>query len=107
KRVAAKGLISQYYSQLTEGCGNEGCTNEYCASSDQFRFRDTDRNSLAVQALDLCKTKAQLCERRPSKMSRLPESHEDGPSWFDPAGMGARNKDLSPSSSSSAIKVGL
>lgn len=107
KRVAAKGLISQYYTQLTEGCGNECCTNEFCASSHQFCLRDKDRNGLALQALELCKTKAKLCERRPSKMSRVPEPNDDGPSWYDPLGSGTRIQDTSPSSSSLASKIGI
>jgi ubiquitin-protein ligase E3 A len=106
KRVAAKELISQYYSQLTEGCGNEACSNQNCASSQQFIFKDTDRNILAVKALNLCKVKAELCERRPSKISRLPNEDEDGPSYYMPVGLGAKSKSHSPTVSTSAAKIG-
>uniref|UniRef100_A0A0B6ZJY5 HECT-type E3 ubiquitin transferase n=1 Tax=Arion vulgaris TaxID=1028688 RepID=A0A0B6ZJY5_9EUPU len=108
KRVAARGLISQYYSQLTEGCGNDACSNENCASSHQFRFKDSDKNTLAVQALSLCKIKAKLCERRPIKISRLPtDGDADGPSYYKPVGMGAKSKIPSPTSSYSATNIGL
>ncbi|KAH9496020.1 Ubiquitin-protein ligase E3A [Bulinus truncatus] len=76
KRSAAKELIAQYYCQLTEGCGNESCDNENCASSRLFRFKESDKNNLALQAIELSKIKASLCGRRPSKISRLPSEDE-------------------------------
>ncbi|GFO15970.1 ubiquitin-protein ligase e3a-like [Plakobranchus ocellatus] len=102
KRVAAKERILQYYSQLTEGCGNESCTNENCASSSSFRFKDIDRNKLAVEAITLSKAKAELCERRPSKVSRLPQ--DEGEQESGPSGSPGLAPSTSSSSSSTSLK---
>lgn len=102
KRVAAKERIQQYYTQLTEGCGNDSCTNENCASSSSFKFKDIDRNKLAVEAISLSKAKAELCERRPSKVLRLPTpegEEESGPSGFS---TNAQTSSICPSSASTS-----
>lgn len=62
----------------------------------------------------MSKNKAQLCERRPSKISRLPTEEEDGPSGFTkselvgmPVGLGAKSKVPSPTLSSFSSVVGI
>ncbi|XP_005102222.2 ubiquitin-protein ligase E3A [Aplysia californica] len=111
KRAAAKQLIEQYYYQLTEGCGDENCTNENCASSSDFQFRDANRNKLALEAINLSKSKAPLCERRPNKLSRYPTQEEGAASSStaasagEPVGQGARSKIASPTSCSSSTDV--
>ncbi|KAK0064842.1 ubiquitin-protein ligase E3A [Biomphalaria pfeifferi] len=107
RSAAAQELILQYYCQLTEGCGNESCDNENCASSKHFRHKQSDNNRLALQAIELSKAKASLCDRRPNKISRLPTNDEkDLTSSADedklksqPVGMGAKSKIPSPTSS--------
>ncbi|CAL1540986.1 unnamed protein product [Lymnaea stagnalis] len=111
KRGAAQQVIFQYFNQLTEGCGNESCTNENCASSRTFRFKESDNNTLALEAITLSKAKATLCERRPRKISRLPTEQENG--TLDTSvlvaskelGMRTKSKMLSPTASSS-VDVG-
>ncbi|OWF52883.1 ubiquitin-protein ligase E3A-like isoform X1 [Mizuhopecten yessoensis] len=80
KRALAKQLIEKYYYQLTDGCGNEGCENRCCASSSKFTFRERSRNELAVQAVEMFKGKATLCELQPSKVAKMPEDCEPSPS---------------------------
>lgn len=72
KRAAAKHMIERYYTQLTDGCGNERCDNIHCRSSQSFSLEATDRNGLAVHALQLFRKKAQLCEGQPTKRTRRP-----------------------------------
>lgn len=73
KRAAAKQLIEAYYFQLTDGCGNSDCSNDSCASSPGFTFKDRDKNKLAVEAIDLFKKKAKLCQNQRRKIAKLPE----------------------------------
>ncbi|XP_059165632.1 ubiquitin-protein ligase E3A-like isoform X2 [Physella acuta] len=107
KRLAARELITQYYHQLTEGCGNAACSNENCASSSTFRFKEIDKNNLAVEAIELSKAKATLCERRPGKIPRLPSESDNSSSATtltmtrgEPVGLGAKSKMPSPTASS-------
>ncbi|KAJ8298474.1 hypothetical protein KUTeg_025005 [Tegillarca granosa] len=77
KRAAAKQLIEKYYYQLTDGCGDPNCQNEYCLSSgDSFTFKDKSKNEMAVQAVQLFRGKAKLCDTKPSKVPRSGESEE-------------------------------
>ncbi|KAH3713647.1 ubiquitin-protein ligase E3A-like [Dreissena polymorpha] len=80
KRSAAKQLIEVYYSQLTDGCGNDHCSNVHCASSPYFELRGKDCNALAVKSIDLYKDKAQLCEQNKNKIPRNDELVVPGPS---------------------------
>ncbi|KAK3611418.1 hypothetical protein CHS0354_034865 [Potamilus streckersoni] len=75
KRAAAK-MIEAYFMQLTVGCGQPECNNEMCASSSQFCLRDKDKNTLAVHALNLLKTKAPLCEGQKCKMAKTLEDDD-------------------------------
>ncbi|KAL5012275.1 hypothetical protein ScPMuIL_010826 [Solemya velum] len=72
KRAAAKHMIERYYTQLTDGCGNEHCDNIHCRSSQSFSLEASDRNALAVHALQLFQKKAELCEGQPTKKTRRP-----------------------------------
>lgn len=105
KRLAARELITQYYHQLTEGCGNAACSNENCASSSTFRFKEIDKNNLAVEAIELSKAKATLCERRPGKIPRLPAETDNASATTlsitpgEPVGLGAKSKMPSPTAS--------
>ena len=81
KRAAAKQLIEAYYFQLTDGCGNNDCPNVFCASNPQFVLKDRDKNKLAVEAIELFKKKAELCENQRRKIAKLPgdEKHVVSP----------------------------
>uniref|UniRef100_UPI00398E40C3 ubiquitin-protein ligase E3A-like isoform X2 n=1 Tax=Pristiophorus japonicus TaxID=55135 RepID=UPI00398E40C3 len=68
KREAAKQLIESYYCQLTKGCGNEFCANENCASCPGFK--QLDNNRAAARALELYRTRAELCAAWPTKKPR-------------------------------------
>ena len=91
-----KELIHRYFHQLTQGCGrmkinlrrfwliflclgNPQCSNIYCRSSlafkyDQNSFGD-DRNRAAAEAVQLYRTKAELCHRKEKKIGGLTENH--------------------------------
>lgn len=77
KRAAVKQLIEAYYSQLTDGCGNDGCLNEICASNPNFVLKDRDKNRLAIEALELFKKKAQLCDNQRRKVAKLLDTGEN------------------------------
>ncbi|XP_072352821.1 ubiquitin-protein ligase E3A-like isoform X1 [Scyliorhinus torazame] len=68
KREVAKELIESYYCQLTQGCGNELCVNENCASCPGFK--QLDNNRAAARALELYRTRAELCMAWPMKKPR-------------------------------------
>ncbi|XP_078254962.1 ubiquitin-protein ligase E3A-like isoform X2 [Rhinoraja longicauda] len=68
KREAAKQLIEGYYCQLTKGCGNEFCANGNCASCPGFK--QLDNNQAAARALELYRTRAELCVGWPTKKLR-------------------------------------
>ena len=70
RKRAAKQLIERYYYQITEGCGQSDCNNEHCASSSSFTKKDLTRNEAGLQAIELFKNKAKLCDSRPSKVAR-------------------------------------
>ena len=72
-----KQLIEAYYFQLTDGCGNSDCSNEVCASNPNFVLKDKDKNKLAIEALELFKKKAQLCENQRRKVAKLPDDGEN------------------------------
>ena len=72
KRAAAKQLIERYYYQLTDGCGNSECTNANCASN-PIQGKSVSGNEAAVRALALFKSKAPLCENKPSKVAKPDE----------------------------------
>ncbi|XP_032884070.1 ubiquitin-protein ligase E3A-like [Amblyraja radiata] len=68
KREVAKQLIEGYYCQLTKGCGNEFCANGNCASCPGFK--QLDNNQAAARALELYRTRAELCVGWPTKKLR-------------------------------------
>ena len=121
KRAAAKQLIEKFYYQLTDGCGNENCENENCASSPKFVLKDQERNALALQAVQLFKNKARLCDVQPSKVPRAaeqiqPSSSSGGASPCEPSSSSSAtpvstNTDnascMKPSSSSSSLSTGI
>lgn len=72
KRAAARQLIENYYYQLTDGCGNPDCDNKCCASCPDFPFKSVDRNELALQAVQLSRSRARLCEGIPQKYAKYP-----------------------------------
>ena len=73
KRAKTKQLIEAYYSQLTDGCGDNVCGNPNCASCPDFTYKDKDKNVLALTSINLFKEKAQLCHTERNKMARLPD----------------------------------
>ncbi|XP_050416965.1 ubiquitin-protein ligase E3A [Patella vulgata] len=77
KRAAAKQLIERYYYQLTNGCGDTNCRNAYCSSCPEFCFRQADRNSLALRAIDLFRTKVKLCDYQPNKLRRPSQDSDE------------------------------
>lgn len=97
KRAAAKQLIEKFYYQLTDGCGNENCQNENCASCPNFILKNTERNALALQAIQLFKNKATLCEVQPRKVARAEKSQASCSSG------GASPCEASSSASSSTV----
>lgn len=85
KRALVQQRIQQYFTQLTEGCGNGDCSNDKCASSPSFTFTNIGRDKLALEAITLFKSKALLCDNSPArKQSRVSGEHgddvEQGPS---------------------------
>lgn len=66
---------------MTDGCGQTQCTNSTCASCNEFTYKSSSRNELAVQAVELFKQKAKLCEVQPSKIPKMPdeETNNDRP----------------------------
>ncbi|ESO89420.1 hypothetical protein LOTGIDRAFT_218813 [Lottia gigantea] len=77
KRAAAKQLIERYYYQLTNGCGDPNCRNAYCSSCPEFCFRHADRNSLALRAIDLFRSKVKLCDDHSNKVRRPSQDSDD------------------------------
>ena len=69
-------MIERFYYQLTDGCGQANCTNPNCASSSTFVFRNITKNTAAVQALELFKNKAVLCDASvPAKVAKEARSY--------------------------------
>ena len=45
-----------------------------CASNANFLLKDRDKNKLAVEAIELFKKKAELCENQRQKVAKIPEA---------------------------------
>ncbi|CAH1802216.1 unnamed protein product, partial [Owenia fusiformis] len=96
KRAAAKQLIEKYFFQLTEGCGDTSCSNKHCASSGQFYMKDLTRNQAGVQAIQLFKEKAPICEDTPTKIAKVPEKLSPDASTDSPSTSGASSSTKAP-----------
>ena len=77
RREDVRKLIEQYFTQLTEGCGNKACTNKDCATGSGHLMSPTDAATSALAfATSHSKGTSKLCSQY--------DKHESPPSSDPP-----------------------
>ena len=72
-------LIHQYFTQLTQGCGNEACINKDCATGSGHRMNPTDAATSALAfATNHSKDKSKLCSKAGSISREIHTSLTEG-----------------------------
>ena len=66
-------MIEAYFCQLTDGCGSHDCGNNYCSASSSFKYKESNRNQMAVKAIKMVKERAPFCDNMKMKMTKLSE----------------------------------